>query len=353
MDDVQRSFLEELLSCASPSGFEHPAQRVWMEYVDAYADDVRTDAYGNAIAVYDGGTSETEIAFTGHADEIGFMVRDITEEGFLKLTAVGGSDKTVMRGQHVTIHADEPVSGVIGQTAIHLRDHNGDDSIPEIEAQYVDIGADSEETAEELIDIGDPVTFAGSIEPLCGNRLCARGMDNRIGVWAAAEGLRQAAERDAEATVYAVSTVQEELGLQGAQMVGFDLAPDAFIAVDVTHATDSPEMPGEKRDNVELGEGPVIARGAANHPTLVANTRQVANDNEIEIQLQASGSYTGTDADAFYTARGGIPSLNIGLPNRYMHTPVEIIDTEDLDAIAELLGAVGGDAHSFELSAPI
>jgi len=175
-------------------------------------------------------------------------------------------------------------------------------------------------------------------------------MDNRIGTWSAAEGLRRAVEADVDATVYAVSTVQEEVGIKGAQMVGFDLDPDAAIAVDVTHATDNPDVPGDKQGPVELGEGPVVSRGSANHPRVVELAREAASDDDIEIQLQATGTRTGTDADGFYTSRGGIPSLNIGLPNRYMHTPVEVIDTKDLDAVADLLGAIAaraGDIDSF------
>lgn len=348
MNERQRTFLDELLTTASPSGFEHAGQRVWVDYVQEFADDVRMDAYGNAVAVYHGGTNEVELAFAGHADEIGFMVRDITDEGFLKLTSVGGSDKTVSRGQHVTVHAEESIHGVIGQTAIHLRD-TSEDRVADINEQHVDIGVDSRDAAEELVEIGDPVTFASETASLQGTRLSARGMDNRIGVWAAAEGLRRAAERNADATIYAVATVQEELGKRGAQMVGFGLTPDAFIVVDVTHATDSPGIPSEKQDSVELGNGPVIARGSANHPRLVDAVRRVAAGEGIDVQLQATGSATGTDADAFYTARGGVPSLNVSLPNRYMHTPVEVIDTADLDAIADLLGAVGTEADGFEL----
>lgn len=355
MDEMRQAFLNELLSTASPSGFEHTGQRIWVEYVREFADEVRTDTYGNAIAVYEGGDSDREIAFAGHADEIGFMVRDITEDGFLRLTRVGGSDKTVSRGQHVTVHAEEQVHGVIGQTAIHLRDIDSDDeeTVPDIDEQHVDIGVDSQEAAEELVERGDPITFSSDIAPLHGTRMSARGMDNRIGVWAAAEGLRQAAARDPEATIYAVSTVQEEVGLQGAQMVGFDLEPDAFIVIDVTHATDSPDVPSEKCNNIELGDGPVIARGSSNHPVLVDKLRRIAATEGIDVQLQAAASHTGTDADAFYTARGGIPSLNVGLPNRYMHTPVEVIDTDDLDEIAALLGAVGAKADTFDLTPSI
>jgi putative aminopeptidase FrvX len=340
MDTPRREFLESLLETPSPSGFEAGGQRVWTEYVESFADQVRTDAYGNAVAIHEGDPGvDVSVAFAGHADEIGFVVRDITDDGYLRLAAVGGSDKTVSKGQHVTIHADEPVQGVIGQTAIHLRDEE-EDSYEDIREQFVDIGVESEAEADEHVEVGDSVTFSTTTEELAGTRVAARGMDNRVGTWTAAEALRRAVEADVDATVYAVSTVQEELGLQGAKMVGYDLDPDAVFAVDVTHATDNPDVPGDATGPVELSEGPVVGRGSANHPALVELARESADSAEIDYQLQAAGSRTGTDADAFFTERGGIPSLNVGLPNRYMHTPVEVIDTEDLVAAADLLGAV-------------
>jgi len=272
-------------------------------------------------------------------------VRDITDDGFVRIARIGGSDKTVSRGQHVTVHTDDgPVSGVIGQTAIHLRDPE-DDSVPEISEQHVDVGATDGDEVEELVDRGDPITLDQSVTELANGRLAARGMDNRVGTWAAAEGLRRASERGTDATVYAVSTVQEEVGVQGAKMVGFDLDPDAAVAVDVTHATDTPESPGKHSSGVELGGGPVVARGSANHPVLVDAFREAAGEDELDVQLQATGSRTGTDADAFYTSRGGIPSLNLGLPNRYMHTPVEVIDPDDLDAVADLLAGFAARAE--------
>jgi len=276
------------------------------------------------------------------------MVRDIEDDGTIRLTRIGGSDKTVSKGQHVVIHTDDgPVRGVIGQTAIHLRDRD-DNSYDDISEQFVDIGVDEEDDATELVERGDPITFEQNITELEGSRITARGLDNRIGVWAAAEALRRVADMDLEATVCAVSTVQEEVGLKGAQMVGFDLAPDIAIATDVTHATDGPGTPGERNMGVELGGGPVVARGSTNHPVVVEAVREAAADHDIDVQLQASGSRTGTDADAFYTSRGGTPSLNVGVPNRYMHTPVEMLDLDDLDDTAELLGAFAARAHEFE-----
>jgi len=351
MEQPRRAFLEDLLDTATPSGFEAAGQRRWIEYVEGFADEVRTDDYGNAVAVLEGG--EPAVALAGHGDEIGFMVRDIEDSGAIRMTAIGGSDRTVSKGQHVQIHTDDgPVPGVIGQTAIHLRDRE-DESVDDITEQHVDIGADDADDAAELVERGDPITFEQTVTELANGKIAARGLDNRIGTWAAAEGLRRAAEAGPEATVYAVSTVQEELGLQGAKMVGFDLAPDAVVATDVTHATDAPGTPADRETGIELGAGPVVARGSANHPRVVAAVREVADDADVDVQLQAAGSRTGTDADAFYTARGGIPSLNLGVPNRYMHTPVEVLDLDDLDAAADLLGGFAASAHGFEFAVEV
>ena len=344
MHERGRTFLDDLLATASPSGFETPSQRVWTDYVREFAGDVSVDAYGNAVAVHEGAPDAPTIALAGHADEIGFIIRDVLDDGFLRIARIGGADRTVSKGQHVTVHADDPVQGVIGQTAIHLRDA-GDEAYEDIAGQFVDIGVADADEAREHVEVGDPVTFSTDCEELAGDRIAARGIDNRTGVWAAAEGLRRAAERDVDATVYAVSTVQEEVGLRGARMVGVDLDDvDAFVAVDVTHATDNPDVNTEHRGPVDLGAGPVIARGSANHPVLVELARDAAAADAIDAQLQATGSRTGTDADAFYTVRGGVPSLNVSIPNRYMHTPVEVVDLGDLDAVADLLAAVADDA---------
>lgn len=351
MDSTQRAFLDTLLQTSTPSGFETAGQREWVEYVSGFADTVETDAYGNAVAILDGGGPT--VALAGHADEIGFIVRDIDDDGFVRLASIGGSDRTVTRGQHVRIHAAEgPVPGVVGQTAIHLRD-SADESLADIEKLHVDIGVDDGEAAEALLERGDPVTFDQTVSELEGDRIAARGLDNRIGIWAAAEGLRRAAQHDPEATVCAVSTVQEEVGLKGAQMVGFDLAPDVVVAVDVTHATDEPGAPASEQTGVDLGGGPVVSRGSANHPAVVSAMREVADDAEIDVQLKAEGRRSGTDADAFYTQVGGIPALSLGVPNRYMHTPVELLDLEDLEATATLLAAFTRRVHDYEFTVDI
>ena len=339
MDETRRTFLENLLSVPSPSGFETRGQRVWLDYVDAFADRVAVDDYGNAVATYEGGDGPS-VAFAGHGDEIGLIVRRVGDDGYVRIGRIGGADRTVTRGRRVTVHADDgPVPGVVGQTAIHLRDD--DDGPVDIDEQYVDVGASDGDEARETVSVGDPVTLAtDGVLDLANDRLSARGLDNRVGVWTAAEGLRHAAAAGVDTTVHAVATVQEEVGLQGAKMVGADLDPDAVVAVDVTHAGDHPGLDAGQTTPVELGAGPVVSRGSANHPVLVDEARAAAADEGVDVQLQATGIRTGTDADAFYVASGGIPALNLGLPNRYMHTPAEVVSTSDLADAARLLGAV-------------
>ncbi|PSP83420.1 endoglucanase [Halobacteriales archaeon QS_1_68_17] len=343
MDKRRRELLDSLLRAPGPSGFETAVQRVWIDYVEEYADEVRTDAYGNAVARLDG--DDRSVALTGHADQIGFVVRRIDEDGFLHIERIGGMDRTVTRGQYVRVHADDgSVPGVIGQTAIHLRDRD-EDAVADVNEQRVDVGAADREAAESLVSVGDPITVETRVRDLGGTRIAAPAMDNRIGLWAAAEGFRRAAERDPGATVYAVSTVQEEVGGGGAKMVGFDLAPDAALVADVTHATDTPDVPGEQQTGVELGDGPTVERGQPNHPELTGALRAVADEEGIDVQLEAVGTGGYTDAHSLFVQRGGIPTQNVGLPNRYMHTPVEVIDADDLDAMADLLAGAAVNVH--------
>jgi endoglucanase len=338
MDDERRAFLDDLLAARSPAGHETETQRRWVAYVREFADRVETDAYGNAVAVREGG--DTTVAVTGHADEIGFAVADITDDGFLRVSPVGGLDKTVSLGSQVRIQTDDgPVAGVVGQTAIHLRGHGGDDDPPDVTEQHVDIGAADGEEARELVSVGDPGVLVAEPTDLAGGRLNARGLDNRAGLWVAAEALRRADERDADATVCAVSTVQEEVGTNGAEMVGFDLDADGVLAADVHHAADNPTYPGDRASSIALGEGAAVTRGGANHPAVVSALRDTAEGEDIAVQVEAHRLSTGTDADAFFTSQGGVPTADLGIPNRYMHTPAEVVDLADLDAAADLAAA--------------
>lgn len=337
METERRRFLEALLATASPSGFETPTQRVWIDQIEDAADSIRTDDYGNAVAVHNEGASGPSIVLAGHVDEIGFIVQSIDEDGFLHVQAIGGADRTVSQGQGVEIHTDTgAVSGVVGQTAIHLRDRD-EENYQDIEDQYIDIGARNQSEARDLVEIGDPVTIDGQTRDLSGSRLAAKGLDDRVGVWAAALAFEEIVDAGTNAELYAVSTVQEEVGLRGAEMVGFGLDPDVVVAVDVDHAVDTPGITGHTKGETELGAGPTIGRGSVNHPVLVDAMRSVAAQTDVAIQMHAAGSGTRTDADRFATAREGIPTVAVGIPTRYMHTPVEVVDCEDLAETVELL----------------
>jgi putative aminopeptidase FrvX len=348
MDETRDAFLRRLLDAPSPSGFETAGQRVWVDYVEEFADDVRTDAYGNAVAVYDGG--DTEVAFAGHADELGFVVTAITVDGFLRVRPLGGVDRSVTEGSQVAIHTDEgTVNGVVGQTAVHLREA-GEDEPADVTEQHVDVGAEDGEHARELVEVGDPATLAAGVHDLAGTRIAGRGLDNRTGSWVAAEALRRAAEQGADCTVYAVNTVQEELGTRGASMVAFDLDPDVALVVDVTHAADNPSYPSDHASEVELGGGPTVTRGGSSHPEVARAVREAGDAEDIDVQVEAMSTTTGTDADTFFRARSGIPTVAVGIPNRYMHTPAEVVDTEDVEDAADLLAAFAvreADRESF------
>ncbi|WP_331233454.1 zinc-binding metallopeptidase family protein [Natronorarus salvus] len=260
MDDDHWGFFDRLLTTPSPSRF---------------ADEVSADAYGNVVARLNG--SGPEIVIAGHADQICYIVRRIDDGGFLHVGPIGGSAKTVTRGQYVEVHArDEVVPGVIGQATIHLREEHEVDEIHDVR---VDIGAEDEQEARELVEVGDPLTVHQGFTTSTA-RLVAVGLDDRVGTWIAAEALRRASENGTEATVCGVSTVQEEVGLRGARMVGFDLHPDAAIAVDVTHATDSPDAPGNRGGDIELGGGPVVAHTSTTASTSVCDA--------LPVQLRAT-----------------------------------------------------------------
>ncbi len=333
------AFLKKLLSTPSPSGFESKGQRVWLDYVAQFADLTETDAYGNAYAILNPEGSP-KILLGGHGDELGFMVSYINDDGFLFFKAIGGVDLSLVRGQRVIIHsAKGPVHGVTGLLAIHLQDPDDRKKVPEIHDMFIDIGATSKAEAEKLVRVGDPVTYDCEPVMLSEHRLCARGCDNRIGTFAAAEGLRLAAAAGSKlrCCIVAASTIQEENGLYGAHMAGYTISPDAALIVDVTHATDIPACNKAKHGDVRLGKGPVISVGSANHPVLNHLLEQAASRKKIPLQYEVNPRWTGTDADAFFLERGGIPTTSIGLPNRFMHSPVEAIDLRDLEQIAELL----------------
>lgn len=350
ISDDARAFLFRLLETPSPSGFEAAGQRVWADYVRPFADAFESDSYGNALAILNPEGSP-KILLSGHADELGFMIAYISDDGFLYFRGIGGVDPALIRGQRVIIHGHQgPIPGVTGQLAIHLQKPDDRKKVPDIEELVIDIGARSRAEAESVVAVGDPVTYAAGVQPLLGERIAARGCDNRIGTWAAAEALRRIATRRGElqACIVAASTIQEENGLYGATMAAYRVRPDAALVVDVTHATDTPQASKSKHGDVRLGGGPVLSIGSSNHPVINQRLRTVAGQAGITLQAEINPRYTGTDADAIFLTRGGIPTSTIGLPNRYMHSPVEVIELSDLDALAGLLTAFALDVKSGE-----
>lgn len=341
LTDDSLTFLKDLLETPSPSGFERGGQRVWSDYVAQFADKVESDPYGNVFATLNP-EGAPKILLAGHGDELGLMVSYVTDEGFLHFKAIGGVDKGLLRGQRVIVSGRAgQVPGVIGNLAIHLQEPDDRKKAPEFHDLYIDIGAASKKDAEQLVRVGDPATIASGFWELAGSRIAARGCDNRIGTWAVAEAMRllKSLKSGIPAQVIAVSTIQEENGLYGASMIGYRLRPTAALVVDVTHATDIPSCSKSKHGDVHLGAGPVVAFGSANHPILTERLIEAAKSKKIPLQFEASPRHTGTDADAIFRQRGGIPTATLSLPNRYMHSPSEVIDLADLDALARLLAA--------------
>lgn len=350
MNKTSLDFLTSLLETPSPSGFETRGQRVWLDYAKPFADETRADAYGNCYAILNPAGSP-RILLGGHADEIGFMVNYVSDDGFIYFQSIGGSDPALARGQRVTIHGkDGPVPGVIGQLAIHLQEPDDRKKVPDWHQFIIDIGATSKREVEKIVRVGDPITYSYGVQKLLNHRIAARACDNRIGTFAAAEGLRVAFEnrRKLTACVIAVSTIQEENGLYGASMAGYSVHPDAALVVDVTHATDIPLCTKPKHGDVRLGGGPTLGIGSANHPVLVERLAAVARRARIPVQFDPAPRRTGTDADAIFRQRGGIPTVSIGLPNRYMHSPVEVVDLRDLERIGNLLGRFALDVKKGE-----
>ncbi|HRI12332.1 MAG TPA: M42 family metallopeptidase [Verrucomicrobiota bacterium] len=334
-------FLETLVNTPSPVGHETRGQRVWLDYVTPWADETFSDAYGNCVAVANKGGSP-RIMLAAHADEIAMTVNYVTDEGFIHVRRTGGINPAITRAQRAVVHSRSgPVPGVFGSVAPHLTKGDDKKEEPKIQDLFLDLGVSSRAEAMKLVRIGDPVTLTDTFAMLRGNLAVARAFDNRIGTWAVAETLRllKAEKRKFAAEVCAVSNVQEEVGLLGARQIAYSLKPDVALVVDVTHATDVPTLDKRQHGDVKLGGGPTLTHGGCNHPEVVARLESCAKDSGIKLQHEAMSSSSGTDADVIFWTRGGIPTALISLPNRYMHSPVEVISLDDLKQIPQLLAA--------------
>ncbi len=358
MDSKSKAFLFELLRTPSPTGFEIAGQRVWAKYVGQFADSVDNDAYGTAWATVKGKSKKPRrVMIEAHADEIGFMIKHITKEGWLRLDRVGGSDTATARGRKLDILGDSgTVRGIIGNTAIHLRkDSLADEKAPKIYELYVDVGAtSSKEVAAMGLRVGHPAVYSDSAEEFGKDRIVGRALDNRLGGFIIAQVIARLSKKRANATVIAVNAVQEEIGGYGAKMAAHRLMPDVAIVLDVTHATDTPGIEHAIHGEVKLGGGPAITHGTCNHPNVMKRIMAVAAAKKIPLQHESSSRYSGTDTDVIFDVREGIPSGLISFPLRYMHSIVEMCQLTDVEKTIDLVtgfveSVADGDSFAVKL----
>ncbi len=335
-----QDFLFDLLSTPSPTGFEMPGQRVWADYLKPYADSIECDAYGSTWATLKG-KSDKVVMLESHADEIGYIIKQITDSGFLRLDRIGGSDTATARGRRLRILGTKgDVTGIIGNTAIHLRkDSLGNEKSPKIHELWVDVGASSKREAEELgLRVGLPAIYEDGPFELNG-KLVARAVDNRIGGYICAQVMKNlaASGETPEFTVVCLNAVQEEIGGHGAQMATHRLMPEVALCLDVTHATDTPGISHAIHGDVKLGGGPTVTHGTCNHPLVVERLIQNAEEQGIPLQHESSSRYSGTDTDSIFVTREGVPSGLVSLPLRCMHSVVEMADPTDIEQTIALM----------------
>jgi len=337
MEQARKDFLKNLLSTPGPSGYEQAPARVWRDEAGTFADLVDWDVLGNSYA-WLGDPEGPSVVIEGHIDEIGFLITYVDDEGFIWFDKIGGWDDQVVVGQRVVIASEHgPVRGVVGKKAAHLLKPADREKVTEISELWVDIGAANKTAALERVQIGDPIVL--DVEPLelTDDLWVSRSIDNRVGAFVALEALRLLADDRPAVSVVAVAATQEEINMSGALHLSFRVKPMVGIAIDVTHATDYPGS-GKKTDNdVKLGGGPVLTRGSSINPRVYIGLRQAAEALEISTPIQAAGRGSGTDADAMLRSGAGVAPGLVSIPNRYMHSPNEVISLSDLSDAARLI----------------
>ncbi len=337
MNKTVEKFLADLINTPSPSGFEEPAQILVHDYMKPFCDDLSSDVHGNVIGVINP-KARLRVMLAGHVDQIGLMVKHITDDGYIHFGAIGGVDESIVPTQRVILHgAKGPIPGVIGKKPIHLMSPDDRKKVAEMKTLFIDIGVSSRKEAEKLVRISDPITFVAPYQRLAGDIAVGGGFDDRVGSFVVAETLRLLADRKPKVAVFGVSTVQEELGLRGARTSAFGIDPHAGIAIDVTFATDHPGGEKTVAGEVSLGKGPVLHRGGNINAVLGELLVETAKKKKIPYQFTGEPRATGTDANAIQLNRAGVAAALLSIPNRYMHTPVEAIALTDLENAAKLL----------------
>ncbi|MEC8611404.1 MAG: M42 family metallopeptidase [Bacteroidota bacterium] len=332
-------FLEEYLNNAAPTGYESNGQKIWMKYLKPYVDEFITDNYGTAVGVINP-EKKFKVVIEGHSDEISWYVNYITDNGLIYVIRNGGSDHQIAPSKWVNIHTKNGiVKGVFGWPAIHVRDH-AKEAPPKIDNIFIDIGAKDKKEVEKMgVHVGCVITYPDSFQILNKNKFVCRAIDNRAGGFMIAEVARLLKENKDKLPfcLYVTNSVQEEIGLRGAEMITNTLKPDLAIVTDVTHDTSTPMIEAKKQGDAKIGKGPVITYAPAVQNNLREKIIRIAEKNKIPYQRLASSRYTGTDTDAFAYSNGGVPSALISLPLRYMHTTVEMVQKEDVENVIRLI----------------
>jgi endoglucanase len=346
LDSPAGKFFQAAIATPSPSGYEEPIQKLIGEYVRPHADDVRIDIHGNLIASA-GNPNGPRLMYAGHCDQIGMLVAYIDDLGFLYAQTIGGWDPQQLIGQAMTIWTDDgAIAAVISRKPIHLLSDAERKKVVDLSELWLDIGAKDKAEAESLVRIGDPITLELKLRPLRNDRVSGPGMDNKAGMWTVIEALRRAVgeNRSVEKSagplpchLHSVATVQEEIGLRGAKTAAGSINPDVAIAVDVTHASDCPTIEKQKQGDIAIGGGPVIFRGPNINPKVAARLIELCEANGIPYQLAAIGRAAPNDANAVQIHGGGVATGLVAIPNRYMHSAVEVISMTDIDHAATLL----------------
>jgi endoglucanase len=335
-------FLKQLLSTPGPSGFEQAPARVWRDEVKGFADEVRADVHGNSVATLNG-KGKPRVMFAGHIDEIGIQITHIDDDGFLYFSGIGGWDSQVLVGQRVLLLTkEELVHGVVGKKAVHQLKKEDLDRVTKVIDLWIDIGAANRAEAIARVRVGDAGVIDTQVEEYPNGRIVSRCLDNRIGAYVAAEALRRlAAQRPKHAAVFSVASTREEIAWtgSGARTSAVGIEPDVAIVVDVTHATDYPGADKKHAGDHKLGDGVVLSRGSSVSSVVFELLVGCAEQAKIPYTVQAAPRDTGTDADAIYNAMRGIPTGLVSVPNRYMHSPNEMVALQDLDRAADLLAA--------------
>jgi putative aminopeptidase FrvX len=337
-DPVAPDFLAELLRAKSPSGAEAQAQAVFDEHVKPHASAYTGDALGNRLATLNPKGAPT-LMLAGHLDELGLIVTFVNKDGFLYFDTIGGHDRSIISGRRVIIQtASGTVKGVTGKRAIHLMDEGDRKKVPEIHEIWIDIGAKTKAEALRRVSIGDVATYDHEFEFISGTIGTARAFDNKVGAYVVGEALIRLAREKARlaAKLVSVATTQEEIGTRGAQASAFGVDPHVALIVDVGHATDHPDCDHRKFGETRLGGGPIICRGPNINPKVYQRLLAVAKKLKIPYQLEADPRPTGTDARAIQVSRAGVACGLVSIPLRYMHTPSEVVDLDDVENCVRL-----------------